>query len=51
MLRFMGFPPNTEAKGDIDSMDLLAGQSVGILKRVALALFARADVVVAAAAV
>src|SRR5262249_37890147 len=27
VLRFMGFPPNSDAKGDLDSMDLLAGQS------------------------
>jgi hypothetical protein len=29
VLQFMGFPPNFDASGDIDSMDLLAGQSVG----------------------
>src|SRR5215510_16030756 len=29
VLRFMGFPPNSDASGDIDSMDLLAGQCVG----------------------
>src|SRR5215467_3441673 len=31
VLRFMGFPPNSDARGDIDSMDLLAGQSVGLI--------------------
>jgi len=34
VLRFMGFPPNAEATGDIDSMDLLAGQSVGLIHEV-----------------
>lgn len=29
ILRFMGIPPNRDASGDLDSMDLLAGQSVG----------------------
>jgi len=33
-LRFMGFPPNFEATGDIESMDLLAGQSVGLVHEV-----------------
>jgi nitronate monooxygenase len=32
--RFMGFPPNSDASGDIDSMDLLAGQSVGLIHEV-----------------
>lgn len=31
LLRFMGFPPNAEATGDIESMSLLAGQSVGLV--------------------
>ena len=31
---YMGFPPNAEATGDIDSMDLLAGQSVGLIHEV-----------------
>jgi NAD(P)H-dependent flavin oxidoreductase YrpB (nitropropane dioxygenase family) len=31
VLRFMGFPPNGEARGDIDAMDLLAGQGVGLV--------------------
>jgi NAD(P)H-dependent flavin oxidoreductase YrpB (nitropropane dioxygenase family) len=30
LLRFMGFPPSTDASGDIDSMSLYAGQSVGL---------------------
>ena len=34
VLRFMGFPPNSDAKGDIDSMDLLAGQSAGLVREV-----------------
>ncbi len=34
VLRFMGFPPNSEASGDIDSIDLLAGQSVGLTREV-----------------
>ena len=34
VLRFMGFPPNGDAIGDIDSMDLLAGQSVGLVHEV-----------------
>jgi nitronate monooxygenase len=32
VLRFMGFPPNRDASGDIDSMDLLAGQGVGLVE-------------------
>jgi len=31
ILRFMGFPPNSDARGEIDSMDLLAGQGVGLV--------------------
>jgi NAD(P)H-dependent flavin oxidoreductase YrpB (nitropropane dioxygenase family) len=34
VLRFMGFPPNGEARGDIDSMDLLAGQGVGLVRAI-----------------
>jgi len=34
VLRFMGFPPNADARGDIDSMDLLAGQGVGLIREV-----------------
>jgi nitronate monooxygenase len=34
VLRFMGFPPNCEASGDIDAMDLLAGQGVGLVKEI-----------------
>jgi NAD(P)H-dependent flavin oxidoreductase YrpB (nitropropane dioxygenase family) len=32
ILRFMGFPPNVDAEGDIESMDLLAGQGVGLVQ-------------------
>jgi NAD(P)H-dependent flavin oxidoreductase YrpB (nitropropane dioxygenase family) len=32
VLRFMGFPPNRDASGDLDAMDLLAGQSVGLVR-------------------
>ena len=31
VLRFMGLPPNRDASGDIESMDLLAGQVVGLV--------------------
>ncbi|HJT45676.1 MAG TPA: nitronate monooxygenase [Chthoniobacterales bacterium] len=31
LLRFMGFPPNIDASGDIESMDFLAGQGVGLV--------------------
>ena len=34
VLRFMGFPPNREATGDIDSMDFLAGQAVGLVRQI-----------------
>jgi enoyl-[acyl-carrier protein] reductase II len=34
VLRFMGFPPNSDASGDIDSMDLLAGQGVGLVREI-----------------
>ena len=34
VLRFMGFPPNSDAEGEIDSMDLLAGQSAGLIHEV-----------------
>src|SRR5499426_1088611 len=34
VLRFMGFPPNGEARGDIDSMALLAGQGVGLVREI-----------------
>jgi len=34
VLRFMGFPPNCDAKGDIDSMALLAGEGVGLVREV-----------------
>jgi NAD(P)H-dependent flavin oxidoreductase YrpB (nitropropane dioxygenase family) len=32
--RFMGIPPNSDAGGDIDSMDLLAGQGVGLVREI-----------------
>ena len=32
LLRFMGLPPSVEATGDIESMGLLAGQSVGLVR-------------------
>jgi NAD(P)H-dependent flavin oxidoreductase YrpB (nitropropane dioxygenase family) len=31
VLQFMGLPPNGDASGDIESMSLLAGQSVGLV--------------------
>jgi NAD(P)H-dependent flavin oxidoreductase YrpB (nitropropane dioxygenase family) len=34
VLRFMGFPPNGDASGDIESTDLLAGQRVGLVREV-----------------
>jgi nitronate monooxygenase len=34
LLRFMEFPPNAAATGDIESMDLLAGQSVGLVQEI-----------------
>jgi enoyl-[acyl-carrier protein] reductase II len=34
LLRFMGFPPNIDATGDIESMDLLAGQGVGLVREI-----------------
>jgi len=34
LLRFMGFPPTPDASGDLDSMDFLAGQSVGLVKEI-----------------
>jgi len=34
VLRFMGFPPNCDASGDIESMNLLAGQSVGLVGQI-----------------
>ncbi len=32
LLRFMGFPPTPDASGDLESMDYLAGQGVGLVK-------------------
>lgn len=34
LLRFMGFPPSVEATGDIESMGLMAGQSVGLVHEI-----------------
>jgi nitronate monooxygenase len=34
ILRFMGFPPNCDAKGNIDSMALVAGEGVGLVRAV-----------------
>jgi NAD(P)H-dependent flavin oxidoreductase YrpB (nitropropane dioxygenase family) len=34
VLRFVGMPPNGEARGDIDAMALLAGQSVGLVRAI-----------------
>ena len=34
LLRFMGFPPSTDATGDIESMGLLAGQSAGLVREI-----------------
>jgi enoyl-[acyl-carrier protein] reductase II len=34
VLRFMGLPPNGDASGDIESMDLLAGQGVGLVAEI-----------------
>jgi NAD(P)H-dependent flavin oxidoreductase YrpB (nitropropane dioxygenase family) len=34
VLRFVGMPPNDEASGDVDSMALLAGQGVGLVREV-----------------
>ena len=30
----MAFPPNLDASGDIESMDLLAGQGVGLVREI-----------------
>jgi nitronate monooxygenase len=34
LLRFMGFPPNIDVTGDIESMGLLAGQGVGLVQEI-----------------
>jgi NAD(P)H-dependent flavin oxidoreductase YrpB (nitropropane dioxygenase family) len=34
VLRFVSMPPNCEASGDIDSMALLAGQGVGLIREI-----------------
>jgi NAD(P)H-dependent flavin oxidoreductase YrpB (nitropropane dioxygenase family) len=33
-LRFVSLPPNAEASGDIESMALLAGQGVGLVRAI-----------------
>jgi len=32
--RFAAFPPNADASGDIESMAMLAGQSVGLVREI-----------------
>jgi nitronate monooxygenase len=32
--RFLGFPPNVDATGDLDSMDFLAGQGVDLVREI-----------------
>jgi hypothetical protein len=34
MLRFVSIPPNGDTSGDIDSMALLGGQSVGLIRNI-----------------
>jgi len=34
VLRFMGFPPTPDASGEIESMNFLAGQSVGLVNEI-----------------
>ena len=34
LLRFMGIPPTPDAAGDLESMDFLAGQSVGLVNEI-----------------
>jgi nitronate monooxygenase len=34
LLRFMGFPPTPDASGDLEVMDFLAGQGVGLVKEI-----------------
>jgi enoyl-[acyl-carrier protein] reductase II len=34
VVRFVSVPPNAEASGDIDSMALLAGQGVGLVRAI-----------------
>jgi nitronate monooxygenase len=34
LLRFMGFPPTPDASGDLESMDFLAGQGVGLVREI-----------------
>jgi enoyl-[acyl-carrier protein] reductase II len=32
--RFVGFPPNLEATGDLEAMDFLAGEGVGLVREI-----------------
>ena len=34
LLRFMGAPPNPDTTGDLESMDFLAGQGVGLIREI-----------------
>ncbi|MGH7261867.1 MAG: NAD(P)H-dependent flavin oxidoreductase, partial [Nitrospiraceae bacterium] len=34
LLRFMGFPPTPDTSGDLESMDYLAGQGVGLVNAI-----------------
>lgn len=34
LLRFMGFPPTPDASGDLEAMDFLAGQGVGLVREI-----------------
>lgn len=34
VVRFKGFPPSKDARGDIESMNLLAGQCVGLVNEI-----------------
>jgi NAD(P)H-dependent flavin oxidoreductase YrpB (nitropropane dioxygenase family) len=34
LARFAGIPPTRDATGDIESMDFLAGQSVGLVRAI-----------------
>lgn len=34
LLRFMGFPPSVDASGEIEAMDFLAGQGVGLIEEI-----------------
>lgn len=45
VLRFMGFPPNRDASGDLDSMSLLMGQSAGGIREIRPAARIVADII------